>query len=121
MQQLRYGSAIIGKIIQKPAVVADHVQNNALTIVEFARLSAQAVKDGFVATGKFIGEEAARSKLGKQTITGQTFKTVGTFFGEEIARFRLKEQTTTSKFIDFLGEEAARLSLGEQTYMGATS
>jgi len=80
------------------------------------------LKESAVATGQFLGEEAARLRLGEQTKIGSAVNTGGTFIGEEAARLTLGEQTKTVQFTQtvgtFIGEEVARYNLGEQTKTG---
>lgn len=85
--------------------------------------SGRGLKDSFIEMGTFLGEEAARLRLGQTTKTQKAIVSAGTFLGEEAARLRLGEDTRTGQFFNvvgtFLGEEATRLRLGTPTITGA--
>jgi len=87
--------------------------------LQVAKGFGRGVKDSVVAACEFLGEEAARFRLGERTKIGSIVKASGTFLGEEAARFQLGERTKIGSIVNpigtFLGEEAARITLHEET------
>ncbi|HEV2524691.1 MAG TPA: hypothetical protein VGU44_06125, partial [Gammaproteobacteria bacterium] len=87
--------------------------------LQVAKSFGRGIKDSFVETGEFLGEEAARFRLGEKTKIGSIVNAMGTFLGEEAARVTLHEETQTERFarvVDtFVHEETARFRLGEET------
>ncbi len=87
--------------------------------LQVAKGFGRGIKSSFIEAGEFIGEEAARLRLGERTKIGSIVKATGTFLGEEAARLTLHEETQTERFakvVDtFIYEEAGRFRLGEET------
>ena len=77
------------------------------------------VKEAFVETGEFIGEEVARLRLGEKTKTRQRLENINTFFEEEKERFDTGQTTKTGQalkdFGSYLKNESELIIANEKT------
>ena len=82
----------------------------------------EGVKEKFVGTGEFIGEEVARLHLGEKTKTRQRLEDINTFFEEEKECFDTGQTTKTGQAIKDIGnyikKEGELIATNEKTQTG---